>query len=265
MPPAESNTSVTNTPVTTRKKGSSPVARGGIAQLKALLFDVFGTCVDWRAGIIREGELFGRAHGFIHVDWANFADAWRALYQPQMDKVRTGQRSWTKLDALHRESLEIVLRDFGIAEIPAADLDEFNRAWHRLDPWPDTIEGLARLKTRYIIAPNSNGNVALILNMAKRAGIPWDAILGAEIARAYKPTPEEYMRNLEILDLASSQVMMVAAHNSDLVAARACGLRTGFVARPLEHGPGQTTDLKPEHAYDVVALDFIDLAGRMGC
>jgi 2-haloacid dehalogenase len=241
------------------------VARDGTEQLKALLFDVFGTCVDWRAGIIREGELLGRAHGLTHVDWATFADAWRALYQPQMDNVRTGQRPWTKLDDLHRESLEMVLRDFGIADIPAADLEEFNRAWHRLDPWPDTIEGLARLKTRYIIAPNSNGNVALILNMAKRAGMPWDAILGAEIARAYKPMPDEYLRNVEILGLASSQVMMVAAHNHDLVAARACGLRTGFVARPQEHGPGQTTDLEPEHAYDMVALDFVDLARRMGC
>jgi 2-haloacid dehalogenase len=241
------------------------VGRDGIAQPKALLFDVFGTCVDWRAGIIREGELLGRAHGLTHVDWAAFADAWRALYQPQMDNVRTGRRPWTKLDDLHRESLEAVLRDFGIADIPAPDLEEFNRAWHRLDPWPDTIEGLARLKSRYIIAPNSNGNVALILNMAKRAGMPWDAILGAEIARAYKPMPEEYLRNVEILGLAPVQVMMVAAHNHDLVAARACGLRTGFVARPLEHGPRQTTDLEPKHAYDMVALDFVDLARRMEC
>lgn len=234
-------------------------------QVRALLFDVFGTCVDWRTGVIGEGEKFGHAHGFSGVDWAKFADAWRALYQPQMDKVRTGRRPWTKLDDLHRESLDVVLRNFGITGILAADLDDFSRVWHRLDPWPDTIEGLTRLKTKYIIAPNSNGNVALILNMAKRAGIPWDAILGAEIARAYKPTPEEYLRNVEILGLIPQQVMMVAAHNSDLVAAHACGLRTGFVARPSEHGPGQTTDLEPEHTYDVVALDFIDLARQMGC
>ncbi len=234
-------------------------------QVRALLFDVFGTCVDWRTGVIGEAEKFGHAHGLSGVDWAKFADAWRALYQPQMDKVRTGQRPWTKLDDLNRESLDVVLRNIGITGIPAADLDEFSRVWHRLGPWPDTIEGLTRLKTKYIIAPNSNGNVALILNMAKRAGIPWDAILGAEIARAYKPTPEEYLRNVEILGLMPPQVMMVAAHNHDLVAAHACGLRTGFVARPSEHGPGQTTDLEPKHTYDVVALDFIDLARQMGC
>ncbi len=234
-------------------------------QVRALLFDVFGTCVDWRTGVISEGEKFGHAHGLSGVDWAKFADAWRALYQPQMDKVRTGQRPWTKLDDLHREGLDVVLRNFGITGILAVDLDEFSRVWHRLGPWPDTIEGLTRLKTKYIIAPNSNGNVALILNMAKRAGIPWDAILGAEIARAYKPTPEEYLRNVEILDLIPPQVMMVAAHNHDLVAAHACGLRTGFVARPTEHGPGQTTNLEPEHTYDVVTRDFIDLARQMGC
>ena len=242
-----------------------PLATGGPARVSALLFDVFGTCVDWRTGVVREGEAFGRAHGLAGVDWAKFADAWRALYQPQMENVRAGRRPWTTLDDLHRESLDVVLRDFGIDGIPAAALDELNRAWHRLDPWPDTIEGLRRLKAKYVIAPNSNGHVALILNMAKRAGIPWDAILGAEIARAYKPMPEEYLRNVEILGLHPAQVMMVAAHNADLVAARACGLRTAFVARPAEHGAGQTTDLKPDHAYDVIALDFIDLAHQMGC
>lgn len=236
-----------------------------ISTIRALLFDVFGTCVDWRTGVIGAGEAFGRAHRLSGVDWTRFADAWRGLYQPQLEKVRTGRRPWTKLDDLHRESLEIVLHELGITGIPAADLDDLNRAWHRLDPWPDTVEGLRRLKTRYTIAPNSNGNVALLLNMAKRAGIPWDAILGAEIARAYKPLPEAYLRNVEILGLDPSEVMMVAAHNSDLVAAGACGLRTGFVARSAEHGPGQTTDLGPEQAYDVVARDFMDLARQMGC
>jgi 2-haloacid dehalogenase len=233
--------------------------------VKALLFDVFGTCVDWRGGVIREGEAFGRAHGLRGVDWARFADAWRARYQPQMETVRSGQRPWTKLDDLHRESLDAVLCEFDIAGLPPRDLDEFNRAWHRLDPWPDVVEGLARLKTRYIIAPNSNGNVALLLNMAKRAAIPWDTILGAEIARAYKPLREAYLRHVDLLGLTPPDVMMVAAHNPDLVAARACGLRTAFVARPSEHGPGQTTDLTPEHAFDVVASDFADLAHRMGC
>lgn len=241
------------------------MAANSISEVRALLFDVFGTCVDWRTGVIAAGEAFGRAHGLSGVDWARFADAWRRLYQPQMEKVRTGRRPWTKLDDLHRESLDVVLSEFEISGSPAADLEDLNRAWHRLDPWPDTIEGLTRLKTRYIIAPNSNGNVALILNMAKRAGIPWDVILGAEIARAYKPMPEAYLRNVEILGLRPAQVMMVAAHNSDLAAARACGLGTGFTVRPREHGPGQTTDLKPEQTYDVVASDFVDLAGQMGC
>ncbi len=233
--------------------------------VRALLFDVFGTCVDWRTGVIREGEKFGHTHGLSGVDWIKLADAWRALYEPQMDKVRTGQRPWTILDNLHRESLEVVLRNFGLTGVPAAAVDELSHVWHRLDPWPDTAAGLTRLKTKYIIAPNSNGNVALILNMAKRAGIPWDAILGAEIARVYKPLAEEYLRNVEILGLIPTDVMMVAAHNHDLVAAHACGLRTGFVARPTEHGPGQTTNLEPEHPYDVVARDFIDLARQMGC
>jgi len=237
----------------------------GSARVKALLFDVFGTCVDWRTSVIREGEAFGRAHGLSGVDWAKFADAWRARYQPQLEKVRSGQRPWTRLDDLHRESLEMALHEFGITGISSTDLDGLNRVWHRLDPWPDTIEGLTRLKTRYIIAPNSNGNVALILNMAKRAGIPWDAVLGAEIAHAYKPMPEVYLRNVEIVGLTPPQVMMVAAHNHDLVAAGACGLKTAFVARPLEHGPGQATDLKPEHAFDVVAVDFVDLARQMRC
>ncbi len=238
---------------------------GAISNIKALLFDVFGTCVDWRSGVIAAGEAFGRAHGLRGVDWARFADAWRGLYQPQLEKVRTGRRPWTRLDDLHRESLDVVLREAGITDIPAADLDDLNRVWHRLAPWPDTVAGLSRLKARYIIAPNSNGNVALLLNMAKRAGIPWDAILGAEIARAYKPMRDAYLRNVEVLGLTPPQVMMVAAHNGDLIAAGACDLRTGFVPRPSEHGPGQTTDLKPERTYDVVAADFVDLARQMGC
>ncbi len=241
------------------------MAAGDIGQVKALLFDVFGTCVDWRSSVIHEGEAFGRAHGLGGVDWAKFADAWRARYQPQMEQVRSGRRPWAALDILHRESLDVVLAEFEIGGLPAADLDEFNRVWHRLDPWPDTIGGLRRLKTRYVIAPNSNGNVALLLEMAKRAGMPWDAILGAEVVRAYKPLPEAYTRHVELLGLTPPEVMMVAAHNSDLVAAHGCGLRTGFVARPSEHGPGQTMDLHPEQAFDVVARDFVDLARQMGC
>ena len=233
--------------------------------IKALIFDVFGTCVDWRSSVARDGRAFGQAHGLAGVDWAKFADAWRALYQPQMEEVRSGRRSWTRLDDLHRESLEKVLRDLGVSGIPADALDDLNRAWHRLDPWPDAAAGLARLKTRYIIAPHSNGNVALLVNMARRGGLSWDAILGAEVVRAYKPLPESYARAVDLLGLAPAEVMMVAAHNDDLVAARAQGLKAAFVPRPHEHGPDQTKDLGPLHDFEVVARDFGDLAAKMGC
>jgi 2-haloacid dehalogenase len=181
-----------------------------------------------------------------------------------METVRSGQRPWTTLDVLHREALDRVLPVFGLGAMSVAVRNDLTRAWHRLDPWPDVVDGLTRLKTRYVIAPNSNGNIALLVNMAKRAGLPWDAILGAEIARAYKPRPEVYLRCAEALGLAPSAVMMVAAHNGDLVAAAACGLQTAFVPRPTEHGPGQTSDLTPEREFDVVATDFIDLANRLG-
>jgi 2-haloacid dehalogenase len=234
------------------------------SQPKALVFDVFGTCVDWRSSIAREGEALGRRLGATGVDWLAFADTWRALYQPQMETVRSGKRPWTTLDVLHREALDTVLPAFGLSEMPVADRDDLTRAWHRLEPWPDVVEGLTRLKTRYIIAPNSNGNIALLVNMAKRAGLPWDAILGAEIARAYKPRPEVYLGCAAALGLAPSAVMMVAAHNGDLVAAAECGLQTAFVPRPVEYGPGQTSDLAPEHDFDLVATDFIDLVNQLG-
>lgn len=233
-------------------------------KIKALLFDVFGTCVDWRSAIIREGSALAQKYELPKVDWGGFADAWRGLYHPQMEQVRSGRRPWTKLDNLHRESLDMVASKFDLLGVPAEALDEFNRVWHRLDPWPDTIPGLTRLKSRYIIAPNSNAHIALLLGMAKRAGIPWDAILGAEIAHAYKPMPEEYLRNIAALDLSPAEVMMVAAHNYDLIGAGACGLATAFVLRATEFGPEQTTDLKPEQKYDIVAADFVDLAGQLG-
>jgi len=237
----------------------------GLTGVKALVFDVFGTCVDWRSGVAREFDAFARAHGIAGVDGPAFADAWRALYQPQMEEVRAGRRPWTILDVLHRESLDRVMAGLGIKGVPSAALDELNLAWHRLDPWPDTVEGLTRLKSKYVIAPLSNGNVALLLDMAKRAGIPWDTILGAEVARAYKPLPEAYRRTAEILGLKPAQVMLVAAHNDDLAAAGRTGLRCAFVPRPREYGPNQIKDLEPERAYDVVAADFRDLARRMGC
>jgi 2-haloacid dehalogenase len=234
------------------------------AQPQALLFDVFGTCVDWRTGVIREGEALSRRLGLSGVDWGAIADAWRAQYQPKMDEVRSGARPWTTLDTLHREGLDRVLADVGLEAIPAADRDELTLAWHRLDPWPDVVAGLERLRRRFIIAPNSNGNIALLVRMAKRAGLPWDAILGAEIAQAYKPQPAVYLKSVAALGLTPAEVMMVAAHNNDLIAAAACGLRTAFVPRPREHGPGQTSDLQPERDFDVVATDFLELADQFG-
>jgi 2-haloacid dehalogenase len=234
--------------------------------VRALLFDVFGTVVDWRSGIARDAAPFLARHG-IAMDAHAFADAWRDQYQPAMQKVRAGGRPFVRLDVLHRENLDAVLREAGAdpARIPPAELDAMNRAWHRLDPWPDAVAGLARLKTRFIIAPLSNGNIALLLNMARRAGLPWDAILGAEAAQAYKPQPEAYLRTADILGLAPGDCMLVAAHNGDLAAARRAGFLTAFIPRPTEHGPAQAIDLAPADAWDIVAADFGALADRLGC
>jgi 2-haloacid dehalogenase len=231
--------------------------------VKALLFDVFGTVVDWRSSIIREGQALGQARG-LTVDWARFADAWRGLYQPMLSRVRDGKLPWTRLDDLHRMSLDTLLAQFGITGLGEAETDHLNRAWHRLDPWPDAVEGLTRLRRRFILATCSNGNVALIVNMAKRAGLPWDAVLGAETARHYKPQPEAYLVSAALLGLRPAECMMVAAHNNDLAAAARCGLRTAFVPRPTEYGPGQTTDLASDGSHDVVARDFLDLAIQLG-
>jgi len=228
----------------------------------ALLFDVFGTVVDWRNGIAREAAPFLAAHGRTDIDPYAFADAWRARYQPAMEAVRSGRRPFVRLDVLHRENLCDLLAAHRIAATDAA-IDALNTAWHRLDPWPDSVAGLTRLKAKFIIAPLSNGNIALMLNMAKRAGLPWDAILGAEVAQAYKPDPLAYLRTAELLGLAPAACMLVAAHNGDLAAARRVGFRAAFVPRPTEHGPAQTTDLTPTEAWDVHATDFLDLAAQL--
>jgi 2-haloacid dehalogenase len=235
--------------------------------VKALVFDVFGTVVDWREGVARDAAPFLARHGKTGVDPRAFADAWRKRYQPAMEECRSGRRPFTRLDVLHRENLELVLGDHGLdpKAIGEAELDDLNRAWHRLDPWPEAVAGLTRLKRRFIIAPLSNGNIALMTNMAKRAGIPWDAILGAEVAQAYKPQREAYLRTADVLGLRPEEVCLVAAHNGDLKAARAAGLATAFVTRPTEHGPGQATDLEPSEPWDVVARDFQDLAHKLGC
>ncbi|MBL8674660.1 MAG: haloacid dehalogenase type II [Rhodospirillales bacterium] len=234
--------------------------------IKACIFDVFGTVVDWRSSVSADLAAFARTRGIDGVDWVAFAVAWRKLYQPSMEECRSGRRGWTALDILHRESLVTLVGRYGLKGLSDADVDHMNRAWHRLDPWPDAVPGLTRLKTKHIIAPCSNGNIALIVNMAKRAGLPWDCVLGAETARAYKPQPEAYLAACRSLDLAPARVMMVAAHNGDLKAAKAQGLSTAFVPRPTEHGPGQTTDLAADATcVDVPAASFTDLAAKLGC
>jgi len=232
--------------------------------VRALVFDVFGTVVDWRTSIIRELETFGREKR-ISADWTRIADEWRGGYHPAMDRVRKGELPWTVLDDLHRMTFETLLSQHGIADrISEAEKVHLVRAWHRLQPWPDAIEGLTRLKRRFIIGTLSNGNVALLLNMAKHAGLPWDMIFSAELARHYKPDPEAYRSVPALLRIPASQVMLVAAHNGDLVAAARQGLRTGFVARSTEYGPHQSRDFRAEHDFDVVARDFTHLAELMG-
>ncbi len=234
--------------------------------IRALVFDVFGTVVDWRGGVAREAGRFLKQHAAGTLDPGVFADAWRARYQPAMEEVRSGRRPFARLDVLHRENLEAILPEMGIdpKDVAEDELAALNLAWHRLDPWPDAVPGLQRLKLGFVIAPLSNGNVILMLDMAKRAGLPWDAILGAEVAGAYKPSPQAYLRTVDILGMSPGEVMMVAAHNSDLAAARRCGLKTAFVARPREHGPEQTSDLVPLEDWDISVGSFLELAEVLG-
>ncbi len=236
---------------------------GDLSNVRALAFDVFGTVVDWRGSIVREGEKLG-ARLEQEVDWARFADAWRAGYRPAMDRVGRGELPWLNIDRLHRMILEELLADFGIEGLTEAEIDHLNRAWHRLSPWPDAVSGLQRLRQRFIVATLSNGNVALLVNMAKHAGLPWDCILSAELARRYKPDPAVYKMAADLLGLAPSQVMMVAAHQSDLRAAQAVGFKAAFVPRPLEFGPDRQPDLTPDPSFDVVANDFNELATKLG-
>jgi 2-haloacid dehalogenase len=233
-------------------------------QVQALLFDVFGTVVDWRSSVIAEMTRFGADRG-VAADWEAFTDDWRGMYQPAMEEVRSGRRAWTILDVLHRESLDKLLAKYRITGLDEAEKNHISRIWHRLKPWPDVVHGLTRLKSRYIIGTLSNGNVGLLTRMAKHAELPWDVVLGAETARAYKPLPQAYLASAALLNLAPAEVMLVAAHNGDLAAASAAGLRTGFVARPQEYGPHQNRDFKAEREWDVVAASFGELADAMGC
>ena len=229
--------------------------------VKALVFDTFGTVVDYRSSIISEGQALGKAKG-LTVDWGKFADAWRAAYAPALNRVRTGELPWTKLDTLHRMMLDKVLVDLDVKGLSEKDIDQLNSVWHRLTPWPDAVSGLTRLKKKFIIGPLSNGNVRLMTDMAKHAGLPWDVILGAELARHYKPDKEVYLTAADLLNLKPQEMMMVAAHQDDLRAARDLGFRTAFIPRPKE---GPSGDHRPiDSAWDIVAHDFNELATALG-
>ena len=231
--------------------------------VKALVFDTFGTVVDWRASVAREVQAVAKKKG-VTIDGAKFADTWRAQYGPSMNRVRTGDLPWTKLDVLHRMNLDKILPDFGLAALTEAEREDLNLAWHRLQPWPDSVAGLTRLKKKFIIAPLSNGNIALMTELAKHSGLPWDCILGSELVRHYKPDHEVYQSAADFLNLKLTDVMMVAAHLGDLRSAKGVGLRTGFVTRPLEYGPAGKPDLKADATVDVSATDFNDLATKLG-
>jgi 2-haloacid dehalogenase len=231
--------------------------------IQALAFDVFGTVVDWRAGVAREAERALAAKGHA-LDWGAFADGWRARYLPAMAKVSRGERPFVTLDVLHRENLVELLAERGIAGLTDAEIDELNLAWHRLDPWPDVLEGMARLRRRFILGSLSNGNLRLIVDMARRAGMSWDAILGGDVARAYKPAPEAYDAAARLLGLAPAECLMVAAHPADLAAAAARGLRTAYVHRPLERGPGREAARPAAGTFDYQVDSFIELAQALG-
>jgi 2-haloacid dehalogenase len=227
--------------------------------IRACLFDVFGTVVDWQGSVSRELAAFATAHDVTGVDWLQLAKDWRGLYGPAMAEVRSGRRPFVILDVLHRENLVRVLEQHGLDTFTDDDIDEMNQAWHRLDPWPDAVEGITRLRARYTVAPCSNGNVALITDMAAQAGLPWDVVLGAEPTRAYKPDPETYLGSCRLLGIEPHEALMVAAHNFDLDAAQACGLRTAFVPRPTERDTVAGPDV------DLTAVDFVALAVALGC
>ncbi len=234
------------------------------SEIKALLFDVFGTVVDWRRSITTEMRRFGEEQG-IDQDWEQFALDWRALYQPAMEGIRSGERGYVKLDQLHRENLQQLLLAYGLEALTKAQLDHINRAWHRLQPWADTLPGMNRLKKDYVLASVSNGNVALLVNMAKHSAIPWDMILGSETAQGYKPQDRVYLHSAQMLGLEPAQCMMVAAHNDDLRAARALGFKTAYINRPNEYGEGQVNDLKADQTWDIVGEYMTDIADALGC
>lgn len=236
-----------------------------LSAVKALVFDVFGTVVDWRTSLICDFTWWGRTRG-IKADWTALVDGWRGMYVASMDEVRKHpERGYVVLDVLHRRSLEKLVAQQAIEGLTEADLDYLTKGWHRLYPWPDSVAGLTRLKKKFVIAPLSNGNVALLTNMAKFGGLPWDLVLSAELFEHYKPDPQTYLGAARLLGLAPGEVMMVAAHNGDLKAAQSNGLKTAFVARPTEYGPLQKVDFETAGDWDIVARDFGGIAERLGC
>jgi 2-haloacid dehalogenase len=239
--------------------GSSNAA----AAVKVMVFDTFGTVVDWRSVVIAEGQELAKKKG-LTVDWAKFADEWRAAYGPSMNKVRTGELPWTKLDRLHRMSLDTLLAKYNITSLTEPEKAEFNKVWHRCTPWPDSVAGLTRLKKRFTIAPLSNGNISLITDMAKHGGLPWDCVLGAELVRHYKPDPEVYMSPVEFFDLTPPEVMMVAAHPPDLQVPKRLGLKTAYIHRPYEGGTAGTGQMPAAGSFDFIVHDLGELAGAVG-
>jgi 2-haloacid dehalogenase len=241
---------------------AQPRPGGTVEGVKALVYDVFGTCVDWRNGVARDAERILKPLGY-NLDWLAFASAWRALYQPSMEEVRSGRQPFVKLDVLHRRMLDQIRPKYGLEKLDDKVADELNLAWHRLDTWPDVVPGFVRLKRKFMLAPCSNGNIALMVDIARRNNIPWDAILGSEIARDFKPKPAVYLMTAAALNLEPREVMMVAAHSDDLRSAASNGLRTGHVARPGENGPG-TGENAPRGPVDVAAKNMEDLAAQLG-
>lgn len=232
--------------------------------LKALVFDTFGTVVDWRTSVIEDFRAFGECRA-MNVDWEAFVDEWKSSYRPGMNAVRSGQWPWTRVDQIYRKKLDEILPKYGVIGLTEDEKVYLNRVWHRLNPWPDSVAGLARLKKKYVIAPLSNSDLDCLVNMAKHAGLPWDAIFCSELFHHYKPDPEVYLGAIELLNLKPQEVMLVAAHNYDLRAARSHRMQTAFVPRRTEYGPNQKTDLKPEEAWEIVAADFGELASALSC
>jgi 2-haloacid dehalogenase len=237
----------------------------GVEKVKVLLFDTFGTVVDWRGSVARTGERLARTKGIEGVDWEAFARAWRAGYRPGMAPVISGERPWTAIDVIHRERLDEILETFGVADkFDESERVDFNLAWHRLDPWPDSIPGLLRLKTKYMISPLSNGSLILLTAMAKRAGIPWDFVFSSDTFKAFKRDPKVYLGAIALLGLEPGEVMMCAAHNDDLEAARSHGMRTAYVNRPYEYGADQVNNFEAESDWDIITDGIDGIADALG-